>query len=45
MDAPKPSKAFLNYKFTVDAVAEYPVGKQNTRNKESFLKNYATELG
>ena len=34
MDAPNPPQALLNYKFTVDAVAEFQVGNQNTQNKE-----------
>ena len=40
--ASKTSKAFLDYKFTFNAVAEFQVGYQNARNKESFLKTYAT---
>ena len=36
------SKAFLDYKFKVDAVPEFQVGYKNARNKESFLKTYAT---
>ena len=40
--ASKTSKAFLDYKFTVDTVAEFQVGYHNARNKESFLKTYAT---
>ena len=33
MSASKKSKAFLDYKFTVNAVAEFQVGYQNARNK------------
>ena len=43
MAASRTSKVFLDSKFTVDAVAEFQVGYQNSRNKESFLKTYATE--
>ena len=32
MAASNPSKAFLNYKFTFDAVARFQVGHQNARN-------------
>ena len=42
MDKSKTSKAFPDSKFTVNAVAEFQVGYQNARNKESFLKTYAT---
>ena len=42
MAASKKSKEFLDYKFTVNAVDEFQVGYQNARNKESFLKTYAT---
>ena len=44
MAAPKPQKLFLCSKFIVNMVAEYQVEYQNTRNKETFLKNNATEL-
>ena len=44
MAAPKPPKAFLDYKITVNTVAEYQVEYKNTRNKESFLKTFATKL-
>ena len=40
--ASKTTKEFLDYKFTVDAVAGFQEGYQNARNKESFLKTYAT---
>ena len=40
--ASKPPKAFLDSKFTVDAVAEFQVGYQKAQNKETFLKKYAT---
>ena len=43
MAASNPSKEFLNSKFTVNAVAEFQVGYQNERNKETFFSNYATE--
>ena len=39
----KTSKAFLDSKFTVDAVANFQVGYQNAHNKESFFKTYATD--
>ena len=39
MAAPNPPKELLNYKFVVNTVAEFQVEYQNTRNKESFLKN------
>ena len=38
MAASKPSKAFPNYNFTVDAVAEFQVGYKNVRNKENNCK-------
>ena len=44
MAASKITKAFLDSKFAVDAVTEFQVGYQNARNKESFLKTYATDL-
>ena len=43
MAASKISKAYLDSKFTVDAVVEFPVGYQNARNKYLFLKPYATD--
>ena len=39
IDYSKLSKAFLNSKFTVNAVAKFQVVYQNARNKEIFLKN------
>ena len=43
MAASSTPKAFLDYKFTVNAVAEFQVGYKNVRNKESFLKTYVTD--
>ena len=44
ISASNTSKAFLDYKFTVNTVAEFQVGYQNARKKQSFLKTYATVL-
>ena len=43
MAASNTSNAFLDSKFTVDAVTEFQLGYQNVHNKESFLKTYATD--
>ena len=40
----KTSKAFLDSKFTVNAVIEFQVEYQNTRNNESFFENICNRL-